>query len=322
MQWSEYLSQFNLIIRFCPSHLSTKLDTLTRWWDIYPKGGNTGYTTISLHNFKPIFTQEQLAAFVQATVLLFPSLHAATVMDLDILYRDIFLALPSDPISTKHNPADSWWSTDSNGFLLLNNRIYVPSIGNLHTHVLQYNHDHIPAGHYSQNKTLELVHYRYSWPSLCIDVQQFCKFCVTCMWSKPQCHKPYGSLKQLPISKQAWNSISMDFIKKLLLSSGFNTILVIVDWLTKQAIFTPAHDTIMSTDLVCLFILHVFSKHGIPSYVTSNRGLEFMSNFFHSLGTALNMWLHFTSGYHPKGNGQTECMNQTLEQYLCIYCNY
>ena len=34
------------------------------------------------------------------------------------------------------------------------------------------------------------------------------------------------------------------------------------------------------------------------------------------------MWLHFTSGYHPEGDGQTECMNQTLEQYLCVYCNY
>jgi len=34
------------------------------------------------------------------------------------------------------------------------------------------------------------------------------------------------------------------------------------------------------------------------------------------------MWLYFTSGYHSEGNGQTKCMNQTLEQYLCVYCNY
>jgi len=66
----------------------------------------------------------------------------------------------------------------------------------------------------------------------------------------------------------------------------------------------------------------MFSKHGVPSHVTSDRGLEFMSNFFQFLGTALNMWLHFTSGYHPEGDGQTECMNQTLKQYLHIYYNY
>ena len=129
------------------------------------------------------------------------------------------------------------------------------------------------------------------------------------MQFKPQRHKPYRSLKQLLIPEQPWNSISMDFIKKLPSSSMFDTILVIVNQLTKQAIFIPAYDTIMSTDLACLFILYMFSKHGIPFYVTSNRGLEFVSNFFQSLGTTLDMWLHFTSGYHPEGNGQTECIN-------------
>jgi len=94
----------------------------------------------------------------------------------------------------------------------------------------------------------------------------------------------------------------MDFIKKLLLFSRFDTILVIVNQLTKQTIFIPAHNTIISMNLACLFVLHVFSKYSVSSYVTSNRGLEFVSNFFCSLDTALNMQLHFTSGYHPKCN--------------------
>ena len=78
----------------------------------------------------------------------------------------------------------------------------------------------------------------------------------------------------------------------------------------------------MSVDLTCLFVLHVFSKYGISFYIISDRGLEFVSNFFWSLGTALDMWLHFTSGYHPEGDGQTKRTNQTLEQYLRVYCNY
>jgi len=142
------------------------------------------------------------------------------------------------------------------------------------------------------------------------------------MQSKPQCHKPYRSLKQLPISERPWNSISMDFIEKLPSSFRFDTILVIVNQLTKQAIFIPTYDTIISADLACLFVLHVFSKHSVPSHVTSDRGSEFVSNFFQSLGTALDMQLHFTLGYHPKGDGQTERMNQTLKQYLHVYCNY
>ena len=90
----------------------------------------------------------------------------------------------------------------ASGLLLLDNRIYVLSAGNLRTHVLQYNHDYILTRHFGQNKTLELVHHRYFWPSLHADVQQFCKSCVTCMWSKLQRHKPYGSLKQLSIPER------------------------------------------------------------------------------------------------------------------------
>src|SRR5260221_12825226 len=50
--------------------------------------------------------------------------------------------------------------------------------------------------------------------------------------------------------------------------------------------------------------------------------MEFVSHFFHSLGSLLNMKLHFTSGYHPEGDGQTERINQVLEQYLHTYMNY
>ena len=168
-------------------------------------------------------------ASIQAIVLLFPSLCATTVMDLDILYWDILLVLSSDPIATKHTSANSWWSTNPNSLLFLNNRIYILSTGNFYICVLQYNHDHILARHYGQNKTLELICHRYFWSSLHANVQQFCKFCVTYMQSKLQCYKLYRSLKQLPIPEQPWNSISMDFIKKLLLFFKFNTILIIVN---------------------------------------------------------------------------------------------
>ena len=135
-------------------------------------------------------------------------------------------------------------------------------------------------------------------------------------------HKPYGLLKQLPIPERPWNSISMDFIEKLPPSSGYTSILVIVDRLSKQSLFIPTHDTITSPQLAQLFVLHVFSKHGVPSHVTLDRSTEFVSHFFRSLGMALDMKLHFTLGYHPEGDRQTERMNQTLDQYLQVYCNY
>ena len=115
----------------------------------------------------------------------------------------------------------------------------------------------------------------------------------------------------------------MDFIEQLPPSSDdFTATLVVVDRFTKQSIFIPMHDTITSAQLAELFVIHVFSKHGVPCHVTSDRGSEFVSHFFRSLGKALDMKLHFTSGYHPEGDGQTERVNQTLEQYLRMYSNY
>jgi Integrase core domain len=128
----------------------------------------------------------------------------------------------------------------------------------------------------------------------------YLKSCTTCARSKAKQHKPYGLLCQLPVLLCPWESISMDFIKQLPNSKGFTAILVVVDPFTKQALFILTHDTITSAKLAKLFIIHVFSKHGVSSHVTSDQGSKFVSHFFRSLEKALNMKLHFTSGYHPR----------------------
>src|SRR3984893_9228171 len=169
---------------------------------------------------------------------------------------------------------------------------------------------------------MALVFRDYTWPKLRGFISDFCKSCTICGRVKAPRHKPYGMLKQLPIPEKPWNSISMDFIEQLPESSGFTTILVVVDRFTKQGIFIPMTNEVNSAELAHLFVLHVFSKHGVPSHVTSDRGSKFVSRFFRSLGKVLDMTLHFTSGYHLEGDGQTERTNQTLEQYLHCYCNY
>ena len=73
-RWSEFLSQFNMVIRFRPGKLGAKPDALTRRWDVYPKGGDSDYSVVNPHNFRPIFTQEQLNASLRATYLREPVL--------------------------------------------------------------------------------------------------------------------------------------------------------------------------------------------------------------------------------------------------------
>jgi len=323
-RWSEYLSQFNLAIRFHPGRLGAKPDALTRRWDVYPKEGDRDYARVNPHNLRPMFTQEQLASSLRATILLAPAIRTAILVDVEQLHKDILAALPSDPVALSHksDSSDSRWSTDSAGLLRLDDRIYVPDTNDLRLRVLRYKHDHPLSGHFGQNCTLELVRREYTWPGVRTFVKDYVSSCTSCGRAKVPRHRPYGLLKQLPIPARPWHSISMDFIEQLPSSDGFTSILVVVDRLSKQGIFIPTYDTITSPELAKLFVAHVFSKHGVPTHVTSDRGSEFISHFFRSLGKALGMTLHFTSGYHPEGDGQTERTNQTLEQYLRIYCNY
>src|SRR5258707_15729555 len=115
-------------------------------------------------------------------------------------------------------------------------------------------------------------------------VKDYVASCTTCACIKSPRHKPYGKLKQLLIPSQPWSSISMDFIEQLPASKGFSAILVVVDHLTKQAIFIPSHDTMNAPQVVRLFLTHIFSKHRVLSHVTSDCSSEFVSHFFCSLG--------------------------------------
>jgi len=265
-----------------------------------------------------MFTQEQLASSLRATFLLTPAIRAAILVDVEQLHKDILAALPSDPVMPSHksNSSDSQWSTDSAGLLRLDDRIYMPDTNDLRLRVLRYKHDHLLSGHFSQNCTLELVCQEYTWPGVRTFVKDYVSSCTSCRRAKVPRHRPYSLLKQLLIPARPWHSISMDFIKQLPSFNGFTSILVVVDCLSKQGIFIPTYDTITSPELAKLFVAHVFSKHRVPTHVTSDRGSEFISHFFCLLGKALGMTLHFTSGYHPEGDGQTEWTNQTLEQYL------
>ena len=325
-RWSEFLCQFNLAVRYRPGKLGAKPDALTRRWDVYPKEGDKDYARVNPDNYRPIFTNEQLAASLRATYLEAPMLRASTLVDVEQLRSDILSSLPNDPVASpllsSESLSDPRWTINPEGFLLRDNRIFVPEADNLRLRILRTFHDHPTAGHFGQNRTLELIRREYTWPGIRTFVKDYVSSCTSCARSKTPRHRPFGLLKQLPVPEKPWNSISMDFIEQLPPSEGFTAILVVIDRLSKQALFIPTHDTITSAELAKLFLLHVFSKHGVPAHVTSDRGSEFVSHFFRSLGKALDMRLHFTSGYHPEGDGQTERANQTLEQYLRIYCNY
>ena len=200
-RWSEYLSQFNLVIHFRPGKLSVKPNALTRRWDVYPKEGDKGFARVNPQNLRPVFTTEQLNASLRATHLQFPVLRASVLMDIEQLHNDILSMLPSDPIVQIHlsDTSHPRWSIDATGLLRLDSRIFIPEADDLRLRILRFKHDHPLSGHYGQSRTLDLIRREYTWPGVRTYVKDYIKSCTTCARAKTPRHRPYGMLKQLPI---------------------------------------------------------------------------------------------------------------------------
>ncbi|MBW0587122.1 hypothetical protein O181_126837 [Austropuccinia psidii MF-1] len=153
-------------------------------------------------------------------------------------------------------------------------------------------------------------------------IKDYVSSCQQCSRSKNIHHKKFGLLKPLQIPNGPWICLSMDFITQLPLSNSFDSILVIVDRFSKMAVFILTMSSITLLDLAHLFIKHIFSKHGPPSSVVSDRGPLFVSSFWTNLCQQLKISRDLSTAYHQETNGQTERVNQILEQYLKMYVRY
>jgi IS30 family transposase len=114
----------------------------------------------------------------------------------------------------------------------------------------------------------------------------------------------------------------MDFIIDLPSSKAFDSIFVVVDRLTKIAYFMPYNKTVTSEETARLFMDNIYKYHDLSDDIISDRGSLFTSKFWQLLFKILKVKIKLSSTYHPQTDGQTERVNQALEQYLCCTINY
>ena len=126
----------------------------------------------------------------------------------------------------------------------------------------------------------------------------------------------------LPIPTKPWEALSLDFIVEVPPSNGYNTIMVTVDMLTKMAHFVPLKKLPSSKETAQRLLDHVIKLHGVPSRLVSDRGSQFVSKFWKALCHILHIDHGYSSAYRQQTNGQTERVNQCLEQYLRCYCTH
>lgn len=183
--------------------------------------------------------------------------------------------------------------------------------------VLQFAHDHPTAGHSGQQKTLFRLTSKVFWHSMRKDVYNYIAACQACQKYKYD-NIPTNSPMQLHTVNEPWHTIGIDIMGPLPTTSrNKRFVLVIVDYFTRWVEIFPISST-TSLDITELLINQVFARYGIPKYILSDNGPQFISNLFKSFCKTLGLQQKLTANYHPQTN-MTERVNRTLKPLIAIY---
>lgn len=311
-RWAMELQEYDFKIMYRPGSSNKRADALTR-----QQSRNQpleGKDKVPL----PILGPEKFQLSALETTLVS---KIRSALEFDSFGHEVLHALETG--APRHKLVDlGSCALDSDGLLTVNNFVYIPDSAELRLQIIQSHHSHPAAGHPGASSTFELVTRNFWWPKMRDTIKQFVRNCEVCSRIKPARHAPYGFLKPLEVPQRRWTDVSFDLITHLPDSEGFTAILVVVDRLTKMGHFIPTHDELDSETFAKLYRNNIFRLHGLADTATSDRGSIFTSEYTRALASLLQITPKLSTAYHPQTDGQTERINQILEQYLRAYTSY
>ncbi|KAG0153515.1 hypothetical protein PDIDSM_2168 [Penicillium digitatum] len=337
-RWSEFLSRFNFKITYRPGKQGAKPDALTRRSEDIPKEGDErlahqSQTVLKNENLQINVTTRQRNGVTTTTPPELPDLPeeppaTAEVPPIITVPPDIadppITAAPETRVRFIENNLPEPPSTIKDLLLeAYNQDKVVQSIlealdknASRHPEItladcerrgnyLYYRNRLYPTvGHPGRSKTYELLSREYYWPRVYQYVSDWTKNCHTCRRITPPEKYQHGLHHALP------------------LSYGYDAILVVVDRLTKMKHFIHCKGTCNAEEVARLYTRHVWKLHGLPNTVVSDRGPQFVAQFWKHLTKRLRITNLLSTAYHPETDGQTERANAVLEQYLRAYVSY
>jgi hypothetical protein len=171
--------------------------------------------------------------------------------------------------------------------------------------------------HPGSTKMYQDLRKNFWWSNMKVDIAKYVADCDTCHRVKASHLKSAGVLQPLTIPLWKWDDISMDFIVGLPPTARRkDSIWVIVDRMTKTAHFIAVHTTYSIQDYAELYVDQIVRLHEIPKTIVSDRGTQFVAHFWEQLHESLGTRLIRSSSYHPQTDGQTEFVNQIVEDML------
>jgi RNase H-like domain found in reverse transcriptase/Reverse transcriptase (RNA-dependent DNA polymerase)/Integrase zinc binding domain/Chromo (CHRromatin Organisation MOdifier) domain len=316
-RWSLYLSRFDYTLHHRPGRTMGKPDALSRRSDHGNGSGDNADITLLRPELFVIRTLEGLTIEGENRNIA----KEIRTRNRRMMWEDSVAIMVQGLKDSKSNSARSAEWKLQDGLIFYRDRIYVPNDSELRRKIVAQHHDSKVAGHPGRWKTLELVSRSYWWPRMSKFIGTYCSTCDLCIRTKPQRKAPAGELIPLPIPLTRWDTISVDFIVELPESSGFDAIMVVVDSVSKRAHFIPTHTTISALGSASAFLHHVWKLHGLPCNVVSDRGPQFVAEFMREVYRLLDVKMCNSTAYHPQTDGQTERVNQELEQFLRVFVN-
>ena len=206
--------------------------------------------------------------------------------------------------------------------VLKEEKMYVPKDEELRVEVIRLHHDVPAAGHGGRWKTVELVTRNYWWPGVTRDVGKYVEGCDLCQRMKNRTEELVGKLKLSEVPQKMWTYLTVDFITKLPVVAGKDAILVVCNRLSKMTHFVATTEGTSAEGLTRLLQDNIWKLHGLPESVVSDRGPQFAAELMKELNRMLGIRTKLSTAFHPQTDGQTERMNQELEQYLRFFIEH
>lgn len=203
-----------------------------------------------------------------------------------------------------------------NGIIKYKGRVWVGSNSLAQQHILEALHNSGIGGHSGFHATYHRVKSLFAWPKMKDTVKHFVQTCGICQQAKTEHVKTPGLLQPLEIPKQAWSTVSLDFIEGLPKSGSYTVILVVIDKFTKYGHFLPLAHPYSALTIAQLFLDNIYRLHGLPQAIVSDRDPIFTSALWRELFRLTDTKLLMSSSYHPQTDAQTERLNQCLEAFL------
>jgi len=265
-RWALYLSRFNFMLKHVPESKMGKVDSLSRRldWEVGVEKDNEDQRLVK-PEWLEVRKTETVEIIVDGVDLL-EEVRKSKVKDNEV----VKVVEEMKRVEVKMLRDEEWREVD--GIMYKEGKVYVPKDNKLRAEIIRLHHNMLVGGHRGQWKTVELVTQNFWWPGITKEVKQYVEGCNAYQRNKNCTEQPAGKLMPNSILEKPWMHILADFITKLPLVQGYDSILVVVDQLTKIVHFIPTTEKTSAEGLARLFRDNVWKLHRLLESIISDRG--------------------------------------------------